>query len=64
MRTAIIVNDAPKNISLLKFTQTKLFFDAYNVGHDYFQDCKTVSSYEEAETIAQGHDVMLETGVI
>ena len=45
MRTAIIVDDAPNNISLLKFTQTKLFFDAYNVGYDYFQDCKTVSSY-------------------
>ena len=62
MRTAIIVNDAPKNISLLKFTQTKLFFDAYNVGHDYFQDCKTVSSYEEEIKIAKGNDVILETG--
>ncbi len=62
MRTAIIVDDAPNNISLLKFTQTKLFFDAYNVGHDYFQDCKTVSSYEEAEKIAKGNDVILETG--
>ena len=62
MRTAIIVNDTPKNISLLKFTQTKLFFDAYNVGHDYFQDCKTVNSYEEAEKIAKGNDVILETG--
>ena len=62
MRTAIIVDDAPNNISLLKFTQTKLFFDAYNVGHNYFQDCKTVSSYEEAEKIAKGNDVILETG--
>lgn len=62
MRTAIIVDDAPNNISLLKFTQTKLFFDAYNVGHDYFQDCKTVKSYEEAEKIAKGNDVILETG--
>ncbi len=62
MRTAIIVDDAPKNISLLKFTQTKLFFDAYNVGHDYFQDCKTVGSYGEAEKIAKGNDIILETG--
>tara|TARA_A100001015_G_scaffold285826_1_gene353790 strand:- start:419 stop:1288 length:870 start_codon:yes stop_codon:yes gene_type:complete len=62
MRTAIIVDDTPKNISLLKFTQTKLFFDAYNVGHDYFQDCKTVGSYGEAEKIAKGNDIILETG--
>ena len=62
MRTAIIVNDTPKNISLLRFTQTKLFFDAYNVGYNYFQDCKTVSTYEEAEKIAKGNDVILETG--
>ena len=51
MRTAIIVNNAPKNSSLLRFTQTKLFFDAYNVGYNYFQDCITVDTYEEAEKI-------------
>ena len=62
MRTAIIVNDVPKNVSLLRFTQTKLFFDAYNVGVNYFQDCKTVASYEQAEKIAKGNDVILETG--
>ena len=62
MRTAIIVDDNPKNSSLLRFTQTKLFYDAYNVGHDYFQDCRTVSNYEEAEKIAKGNDVILETG--
>ena len=62
MRTAIIVNDAPQNVSLLRFTQTKLFFDAYNVGINYFQDCQTVSNYEEAESIAKDNDVILETG--
>tara|TARA_Y100001937_G_scaffold74192_1_gene101008 strand:- start:469 stop:1347 length:879 start_codon:yes stop_codon:yes gene_type:complete len=62
MRTAIIVNNAPQNSSLLRFTQTKLFFDAYNVGYDYFEDCITVDTYEEAEKIAKGNDVILETG--
>ena len=62
MRTAIIVNNSPQNSSLLRFTQTKLFFDAYNVGYDYFEDCITVDTYEEAEKIAKGNDVILETG--
>ena len=62
MRTAIIVNDTPKNVSLLRFTQTKLFFDAYNEGMDYFQHCITVDSYEEAEKIAKGNDIILEIG--
>ena len=57
MRTAIIVNDVPKNVSLLRFTQTKLFFDAYNVGINYFQDCKTVASYEQAEKIAKDQNM-------
>jgi hypothetical protein len=59
MRTAIIVNDID-NVSLLRFTETKLFFDAKNNSIDYVSDCVVVSSLEEAETLAN----KLESSVI
>lgn len=62
MPRAIIVNDC-NNESLLRFTQTKLFFDAKNQGRPYFTDCVVVKDYKQADDMIQSHaDVVLETG--
>lgn len=61
MKNAIIVHEG-NNESLLRFTQTKLFFDAKNIGIDFFKGCITLESYENALNIAEPGDVILETG--
>lgn len=61
MRKAIIVNDV-NNESLLRFTQTKCFWDAKNQGLNFFQECTVVESYEQASNIAKNNDVVLEVG--
>jgi len=61
MRTAFIVHDCD-NESLLRFTQTKLLFDANNQGIDLFDNIVTVSDYEAAESLYNVGDVILETG--
>lgn len=62
MPRAIIVNDCD-NESLLRFTQTKLFFDATNRGRTYFQDCVVVKDYKQADDmLVSDSDVILETG--
>jgi len=61
MRNAIIVNDT-NNQSLLYFTQTKLFYNAYGEAIHLFKDCVTVESYSQAKQIAKGNDIVLETG--
>jgi len=61
IRKAIIIHDCD-NDSLLKFTQTKLFFDAKNAGLDFFDDCVTVKSLAEAYDIATNNDTILYTG--
>lgn len=61
MRTAIIVNDTD-NLSLLYFTQTKLFYNAHNKAIHLFKDCVTVESYSQAKQIAKGNDIVLEIG--
>ena len=61
MTKAIIVNDCD-NYSLLRFTQTKLFFDAKNIGRPYFNDCVTVDNFNSAERIYNAGDVILQTG--
>ena len=60
-RKAIIVHDCD-NESLLRFTQTKLFFDAKNNGLEFFDECITVGSLEEAQTIATQNETILHTG--
>jgi hypothetical protein len=59
MRTAIIINNID-NQSLLKFTETKLFFDAKNQGITFVNDCIIVDSLESAISIAN----QLESAVI
>ena len=61
MRKAIIVNDSD-NESLLRFTQTKCFWNAKNQGLDFFQDCVVVDNYDQAKSVATNNDVILETG--
>lgn len=61
MRTAFIVHDC-NNDSLLRFTQTKLLFDAKNKGVDFFKNIVTVSTYAMAEEQYSHGDVILETG--
>ena len=61
MPNAIIVNDC-ENDSLLRFTQTKLFFDAKNKARNYFTKCTVVDSYSHANDIANDTDVILEIG--
>jgi hypothetical protein len=63
MRTAIIINDID-NDSLLRFTETKLFFDAKNQGIEFVDDCEIVNSLDEAMAIAAtlGNVVILRTG--
>lgn len=48
MATAIII-DNESNESLLRFTETKLFFDAKNQGTDFVQDALIVDSKELAD---------------
>jgi len=50
MKIAIIIDDG-SNESLLRFTETKLFFDAKNVSREFVNDCVTVSSAKEAKAI-------------
>lgn len=47
MRTAIIINNTD-NESLLRFTETKLFFDAKNQSISFVNDCIIVDSIESA----------------
>ena len=61
MRTAFIVHDCD-NESLLRFTQTKLLFDAKNQGIDFVDHIVTVPDYNNAEKLAGSNDVILETG--
>ena len=61
MRRAIIVHNCD-NDSLLRLTQTKLFYDAKNQGLEYFSDCITVKNYNEAYKIAKDNDLVLQTG--
>ena len=63
MRTAIIVNHV-YNESLLRFTETKLFFDAENQGIHFVDDCLIVKSIDEANTLAETLDnvVILQIG--
>lgn len=51
MRTAIIINDID-NESLLRFTETKLFFDATNQGITFVDDCLITTSLESAKELA------------
>lgn len=61
MRTAIIVHNCD-NDSLLRFTQTKLFFGPKSDGRDFVGDCIVVDNWAEAYKIAKGNDIVLETG--
>lgn len=63
MRTAIIINTID-NKSLLRFTETKLFFDAKNQGIGFVDDCEIVNSLDEAMALAEtlGNAVILKTG--
>lgn len=63
MRTAIIVNETD-NISLLRFTESKLFFDAENQYIDFVQDCKIVDSYQSALELSKNFQnaIILRTG--
>lgn len=63
MRTAIIVNTVD-NLGLLRFTETKLFFDANNQHTNFVNDCVVVSSLEKANIVAESckDSVILQTG--
>lgn len=61
MRTAIIVHNCD-NESLLRFTQTKLLFNAKNIGINHIQKIVTVEDYDSAEKHYKDGDVILETG--
>jgi hypothetical protein len=61
MRTAFILHDCD-NESLLRFTQTKLLFDAKNQSTDFINHIVTVPDYDSAEKLAGSNDVILETG--
>jgi hypothetical protein len=61
MRTAFIIDQA-NNESLLRFTETKLFFDAKNQGINFIDDCCVVSSADEAFKLINGPSVILKTG--
>lgn len=50
MKIAIIIDDGC-NESLLRFTETKLFFDAKNVSRNLINDCMVVSTLEQANKI-------------
>lgn len=51
MRAAIIIDDA-KNDSLLRFTETKLFFDSKNQSRTFVDDCFVVTTLDEALLLA------------
>lgn len=51
MQNVIIIDDG-KNNSLLRFTETKLFFDAKNKSRSFIDDCYVVESREDALTLA------------
>ena len=51
MRAAIII-DPGSNNSLLRFTETKLFFDAKNQSRDLVDDCFTVATKDQARALA------------
>jgi len=61
MRTAFIVHNC-NNESLLRFTQTKLLFDAKNKGIKFVSNIVTVPDYKTAEHSYKQGDVILETG--
>jgi len=62
MRKAIIIYNCD-NESLLRFTQTKLFFNAINNGINFVNDCITVSSLTDALKEARSQpSVVLEVG--
>lgn len=46
MKTAFIIDDG-KYESLLRFTETKLFFDAKNVATKFFKDCYVIKDEKE-----------------
>ena len=50
MKIAIIIDDGT-NESLLRFTETKLFFDAKNQSRNLIDDCIVVSTIEQAQLI-------------
>jgi len=47
----VIIVDAGTNESLLRFTETKLFFDAKNQSRDLIDDCIVVSTNKQAQSI-------------
>lgn len=63
MRIAIIINEI-NNASLLRFTETKLFFDAKNQGTNFVTDCIVVDSYKTAIELSNSlkNTVILKTG--
>jgi hypothetical protein len=63
MRTAFIIDNGT-NESLLRFTETKLFFDANNQGINFVNSVNTVSTLDEAVQLATTVDnsVILFTG--
>lgn len=65
MKIAIIVDDGT-NESLLRFTETKLFFDANNQSRDLIDDCIVVSTHEQAQstiaTTSQHTYFVIQTG--
>lgn len=50
MKIAIIIDNG-SNESLLRFTETKLFFDAKNISRNFFNDCIVVASADDAQAI-------------
>lgn len=59
MRTAFIINDS-KHDSLLRFTETKLFFDAKNRSIDFVSDCVVID--DESQIPQSGDIVILSSG--
>ena len=55
----IFIIDQHKNPGLLKFTQTKLFFDAKNQGTNWASDCITVDSIDE---ISDSSGIVINSG--
>jgi hypothetical protein len=50
MKIVIIIDDG-SNESLLRFTETKLFFDSTNMSRDFVNDCLVASNATEAQAI-------------
>ena len=63
MRLGIIINNT-ENMSLLRFTETKLFFDANNKSTNFVQDCTIVKTLEEALAVSANttNSVILNVG--